>query len=56
MYIVYEIGKKGKAYEDGKRFFRFEHKDRFECEVYVDHHKYRANGEPLMFEIVELGE
>jgi hypothetical protein len=26
--------------KDGKRFFLFEHEDRFECEVYVDHHKY----------------
>lgn len=33
-YIVYE------AFPDGKRFFRFESNDRFECEVYVAHHKY----------------
>ncbi len=53
MFKVYEIGKNGKAYEDGKKFFCFEHKDRFECEVYVDHHKYSANGKPFVFEIVE---
>lgn len=34
MFAVYEI------FPDGKKFFRFESDDRFECEVYVDHHKY----------------
>lgn len=34
MFIVYEI------FPDGKKFFRFESKDRFDCEVYVYHHKY----------------
>lgn len=53
MFIVYEIGKKDKPYDDGKNFYRFESADRFECEIYVDHHKYSANGTPVMFEIVE---
>lgn len=53
MFIVYEIGKRGKPYEDGKRFYRYEDEDRFGCEVYIDHHYYSANGEPLLFEIVE---
>ena len=35
MYRVYEEFK-----SDGKRFFRFESADRFECEVWVDHHQY----------------
>ena len=33
-YTVYE------EFPDGKRFFRFENEDRFECEVYVFQHKY----------------
>ncbi len=53
MFVVYEIGKNDKFYEDGKKFFRFEHQDRFECEVYIDHHAYSANGTPVMFAIVE---
>ena len=34
MFTVYEV------FPDGKRFFRFESNDSFECEVYIDHHKY----------------
>lgn len=33
-YTVYEI------FPDGKCFWRFESEDKFECEVYVGHHKY----------------
>lgn len=36
-YTVYEV------FPDGKRFFRFESDDHFECEVYVDHHKYSVS-------------
>ena len=53
MFIVYEIGKKGKPYDDGKKFFCFQNEDRFECEVYVDHNKYDGAGHPVLFEIVE---
>lgn len=45
MFAVYEI------FPDGKKFFRFESDDRFECEVYVDHHKY--NHRVSRLEIVE---
>lgn len=34
MHAVYEI------FPDGKKFFRFESADRFECEVYIAHHQY----------------
>lgn len=34
MYKVYEI------FSDGKRFFRFESDDKFNCEVYIHHHYY----------------
>lgn len=37
IFAVYEV------FPDGKKFFRFESNDRFECEVYVDHHKYDWN-------------
>lgn len=37
MFTVYEIFK-----DDGKKFFRFESEDRFDCEVYVSHHCYDA--------------
>ena len=33
-YQVFEV------FPDGKKFFRFESADRFECEVYIEHHKY----------------
>lgn len=33
-YTVYEV------FPDGKKFFRFESDDHFECEVYLAHHKY----------------
>ena len=33
-YTVYEV------FPDGKKFFRFESNDHFECEVYVAHHQY----------------
>lgn len=45
MYRVYEI-------TEGKNdLFRFEHKDRFECEVWVDHHVYEHPHKPRVFEI-----
>ena len=53
MFCVYEIGKNGKPYEDGKRFFRFMHEDRFDCEVYVENHINEHPGFTRMFEIVE---
>lgn len=34
MYIIYEV------FSDGKKFFRFKSDDPFECEVYMEHHKY----------------
>lgn len=34
MFIVYEV------FADGKKFFRFESDDPFECEIYMEHHKY----------------
>lgn len=34
LHTVYEI------FPDGKKFFRFESTDRFECEVYIAHHQY----------------
>ena len=34
LYQVYEV------FEDGKRFFKFESNDKFECEVFVAHHQY----------------
>lgn len=37
MYIVYEIFK-----SDGKRFFLYESKDRFSCEVFIYRNKYDA--------------
>lgn len=43
-YIVYEV------FPDGKKFFRFENDDRFECEVYVDHHKYDHRVSKLVIE------
>lgn len=33
-HTVYEV------MPDGKKFFRFESNDRFDCEVYVDQHWY----------------
>lgn len=33
-HVVYEV------MPDGKKYFRFESDDRFDCEVYVEHHKY----------------
>ena len=33
-YTVYEV------FPDGKKFFRYESDDRFDCEVYVSHHWY----------------
>ena len=33
-YTVYEV------FPDGKRFFRYESNDSFDCEVYVENHKY----------------
>ena len=35
MFTVYEVFK-----ADGKKFFRFESEDRFDCEVYVHNHCY----------------
>lgn len=35
MFTVYEVFK-----TDGKKFRRFSSDNRFDCEVYVDHHKY----------------
>lgn len=35
MFSVYEVFK-----SDGKKFLRFQSDDKFECEVFVDHHKY----------------
>lgn len=43
-YTVYEV------FPDGKRFFRFESNDLFECEVYVDHHKYDHKTSKLVIE------
>ena len=37
MFVVYEIFK-----VDEKKFFRFESTDKFECEVYINHHQYDA--------------
>lgn len=34
MYIIYEV------FSDGKKFFRFKSDDPFECEIYMEHHKY----------------
>lgn len=45
MFIVYEIFKK-----DGKKFFRFESKDKFDCEVYVYHHQYENKKSNLIIE------
>lgn len=36
-YTVYEI------MPDGKKFFRFESNDRFDCEVYINNHCYDYN-------------
>jgi hypothetical protein len=35
MFVVYEVFK-----ADGKKFYRFQSEDKFDCMVYVDHHKY----------------
>jgi hypothetical protein len=35
MFVVYEVFK-----TDGKKFYRFESEDKFDCEVYVYHHIY----------------
>ena len=35
MFVVYEVFKK-----DGKKLLCFESKDKFDCEVYVYHHRY----------------
>lgn len=35
MFAVYEVFN-----SDGKRFLRYESDDKFDCEVYVEHHKY----------------
>lgn len=43
-YTVYEV------FPDGKQFFRFESDDRFECEVYVAHHKYDHKVSKLIIE------
>ena len=43
-YTVYEV------FPDGKKFFRFENDDHFECEVYVSHHKYEVSGELIIEE------
>ena len=34
IYAVYEVHK------DGKSYYRYSSSDRFECEVYVAHHRY----------------
>ena len=34
VYSIYEV------FADGKKFFRFKSDDLFECEVYMEHHKY----------------
>lgn len=44
MYRVYEV------FPDGKRFFRFESNDKFECEVYVYHHEYDCKYSKLIVE------
>lgn len=43
-YKVYEV------FPDGKKFFRFENEDLFECEVYVSHHKYDHKISKLVIE------
>lgn len=43
-YTVYEV------FSDGKKFFRFESNDLFECEVYVEHHKYDHRASRLVIE------
>lgn len=35
MFTVYEVFKK-----DGAKFWRFEHKDRFDCECWIENHAY----------------
>lgn len=52
MYVIYEV------FSDGKKFFRFKSDDPFECEIYMEHHKYdnrigslvieRTNGQTLI--------
>lgn len=44
LYTIYEV------FPDGKKFFRFESNDRFECEVYVEHHKYDSRIGKLVIE------
>ena len=43
-YKVFEV------FSDGKKFFLFESNDRFECEVYVEHHKYAHRFSKLVIE------
>ena len=43
-HTVYEV------FPDGKKFFRFESDDRFECEVYVYHHQYDHKVSKLIIE------
>lgn len=43
-YVVFE------TFPDGKRFFRYESDDYFECEVYVAHHKYDSRIGKLIIE------
>lgn len=43
-YTVYEV------FPDGKKFFRFESDDHFECEVYVYHHEYDHRESKLIIE------
>lgn len=41
MFRVYEVfNQDGNKFLSGKKFLRFESTDKFECEVYVYHHKY----------------
>ena len=44
LYTVYEV------FPDGKKFFRFESNDLFDCEVYVDHHIYDHKTSKLVIE------
>lgn len=44
-YTVYEV------FPDGKKFFRFESNDLFECEVYVYQHEYDHKVSKLVIEI-----
>lgn len=44
LYTVYEV------FPDGKKFFRFESNYHYECEIYVEHHKYDSRIGKLVIE------